>query len=298
MPVKPNDISLLKFSGADTISFLQGQLTNDLNMLDGRWQFSGYCSPKGRLLALFQLWRENDDIYALIDSSLLESTVKRLRMYIMRSKVTIEVIEQASIRPIFNQEHPQFSITIEAQSRNLHHGTRTLKVSFMTESTMPNATNEHSNNSALNQKDDAWALSCIEAGEPTINSNNVELFVPQMVNLDLLDGINFKKGCYTGQEIVARMHYLGKLKQRMFICDVIHRDTPTPIAGEATPIAGEKVVSFVDGAERNAGNIVSTAAGKALAVLRTEMVNSTLKSESGCELRVSQRQAYEIPASV
>ncbi len=284
---KLNNISLLKFSGTDTVSFLQGQLTNDLSSLEGQWQFSGYCSPKGRLLALFQLWREDNDVYALIDSSLLEATVKRLKMFIMRSKVTIEVVEQVEISPLFNQESAKFSITSEDQSRLLHHGTRALKINFYPEATVSTTNNDSISKDTPNSADEAWALSCIEAAEPTITSDNVELFVPQMVNLDLLDGINFRKGCYTGQEIVARMHYLGKLKQRMFICDVTNHES-------ATAIAGEKIVSIVDGAERNAGNVVSAVEGKALAVVRMEMLSATLRSESGSELRISERQAYEI----
>lgn len=285
---KLNNISLLKFSGADTTSFLQGQLTNDINIPVGKWQFSGYCNPKGRLLALFQIWREGDDIYALIDTSLLEATVKRLRMYIMRSKVTIDLIEQVSFYPVFEQEQAKFSIATEAQSRLLHHGNRALKITFNSQGAVSATNNDTSNGNAPENENEAWRLSCIEAGEPTITLDNVELFVPQMVNLDLLDGINFQKGCYTGQEIVARMHYLGKLKQRMFICDVIHSDT-------VTPIVGEKVVSTVDGVERNAGNLVSIAGNKALVVIRIEMVSSPLKCESGTELKVSERQAYEIP---
>lgn len=288
MLAKLNNISLLKFSGADNIGFLQGQLSNDLDTLEDRWQFSGYCTPKGRLLALFKLWREGDDVYALIDSSLLEATVKRLRMYIMRSKVTIDVIEQAVFSPIFKQENARFSITVEGQSRLLHHGTRTLRVNFKPEQTVSSTEINTSDDSPSVGGDETWALSCIEAGEPTINSTNVELFVPQMVNLDLLGGINFKKGCYTGQEIVARMHYLGKLKQRMFICDVIHHDT-------SLPIGGEKVMSIAEGVERNAGNLVSIVGNKALVVVRIEMANSILKCESGSELQIGENQAYEIP---
>ncbi len=285
---KLNNISLIKFSGADTIGFLQGQLTNDLNILEDQWQFSGYCSPKGRLLALLQLWREDNNVYALIDSSLLEATVKRLRMYIMRSKVTIDIIEHAELFPIFKQENARFSITAEAQSRILHHGKRALRVNFSSGATAPAIDHDVVNKDSSGEQGDAWALTCIEAGEPTITSENAELFVPQMVNLDLLGGINFKKGCYTGQEIVARMHYLGKLKQRMFVCDVANQDA-------ASPIVGEKVVGIVDGAERNAGNVVSVAGGKALAVIRIEMVSAPLHCESGSELRVSEHQAYEIP---
>jgi len=278
MLVSTDNISLLKITGDDALSFLQGQLTNDIKTLANTWQFSGYCNPKGRLLALLQLWREGESIYALIDSSLLEATIKRLRMYVMRSKVTIDVVETALVTGELNQENTRFSIHKDSNTRLLNYGDRTLRVDF--EKTQVDY--------ELAESNSAWHLSSIDAAEPTINADNAELFVPQMVNLDLLDGINFKKGCYTGQEIVARMHYLGKLKQRMFVCDIENDET-------STPIAGEKVVSVIDGVERNAGNLVSFTEGKALAVLRTEMIASPLKCESGGELIVNERQAYEIP---
>jgi folate-binding Fe-S cluster repair protein YgfZ len=106
------------------------------------------------------------------------------------------------------------------------------------------------------------------------------MFVPQMVNLDLLGGINFKKGCYTGQEIVARMHYLGKLKQRMFVCK---------LDGIAT--SGEKILA----GEKNAGNVVSVASGSALAVIRRELVNNELATESGAKLVPWATQPHSIP---
>jgi folate-binding protein YgfZ len=110
-----------------------------------------------------------------------------------------------------------------------------------------------------------WIMHNIEDGLPEITDKTTELFVPQMVNLDLLDGINFKKGCYTGQEIVARMHYLGKLKQRMFVCSLSNLNTGPDSCCEA----GAKVMSD----DKNVGHIVSSEGNLALAVLRTEFVN-------------------------
>ena len=267
-----NSLSVLKFSGADTINFLQGQLTNDINALESAWQFSGYCNPKGRLLALFHLWRHNDDIYTTIDSSLVEATIKRLRMYVMRANVVIEELHQASCLYLIDPKNQakRFSVDLDGDKHTLEFGGRSLLVDL-----------SGSNNSASDETSASdWELACISAGEPTINSTNVELFVPQMVNLDLLDGINFKKGCYTGQEIVARMHYLGKLKQRMYLCST---------NGDTRP--GEKI----NVNDKNAGNIVAASSGAALAVIRREYLPEQLSTELGVQLTPESQQPYSIP---
>jgi len=267
-----NSLSVLKFSGADTISFLQGQLTNDVNALGAEWQFSGYCNPKGRLLALFHLWRYNDDVYATVDSSLIEATAKRLRMYVMRSKVVIEELHQASCLYLIDPKNQtdRFSMEVDGDKHTLEFGGRSLLID------LSGSTGGASDDVSASN----WKLACISAGEPTINSLTVELFVPQMVNLDLLDGINFKKGCYSGQEIVARMHYLGKLKQRMYMCE---------IDGDAQP--GEKI-SMRD---KNAGNIVAVSGAAALAVIRREHLSEQLSTESGAQLSTLSQQPYSIP---
>jgi len=229
-----NNISILKFSGVDSIRFLQGQLSNDVEALGTNWQFTGYCSPKGRLLALLQLWTHEGDTYATVNKSVVEATARRLRMYVMRSKVVIEELNEASCVGLVNPKtaSPRFSTEINDSVHTLNFGDRELLIDL---------------SGALQGRDTLdWETATINAGEPTIDANNVELFVPQMVNLDLLDGINFKKGCYTGQEIVARMHYLGKLKQRMFVCDIDERSNKQIMSGE-------KILA--DG--KNAGNIVA-----------------------------------------
>ena len=266
--------SILKFSGADTVSFLQGQLTNDVSALDGTvWQYAGYCNPKGRLLALLKLWKHKDDIYAAINSTIVEPTIKRLRMYIMRSAVTIEHLELASCVGLINDTPSNaFDLNINDSIHTLCFNDRCLAIDL---------------NGDLEGVDStAWTNANILGGEPTIDANNIELFVPQMINLDLLDGINFKKGCYTGQEIVARMHYLGKLKQRMFLCDIKGQS-------QAKLASGEKV--YAD--EKSAGHIVSVSNTDklALAVLRTEHSEKTLATESGSHLVVSEKQPLSIP---
>jgi len=269
-----NNISILKFSGVDSIRFLQGQLSNDVEALGTNWQFTGYCSPKGRLLALLQLWTHEGDTYATVNKSVVEATARRLRMYVMRSKVVIEELNEASCVGLVNPKtaSPRFSTEINDSVHTLNFGDRELLIDL---------------SGALQGRDTLdWETATINAGEPTIDANNVELFVPQMVNLDLLDGINFKKGCYTGQEIVARMHYLGKLKQRMFVCDIDERSNKQIMSGE-------KILA--DG--KNAGNIVavSNANKVALAVIRRELSDQQLNCETGARLTVAPEQPYIIP---
>lgn len=289
-----NNLSVLKFSGADALSFLQGQLSNDLNALSSSWQFSGYCNPKGRLLALFQVWKNGEDIYATIDRSLVDATVKRLRMYVMRSKVVIEQVETARCTGVIgdssksssklDENAERFSIDIDQSTHSLHFGDRALIIELApNDSTTPAQADSQ-----------VWDLASITNGEPTINADNVEMFVPQMVNLDLLGGINFKKGCYTGQEIVARMHYLGKLKQRMFVCklDGIATSGEKILAGEKN--AGN-IVSVAKGSVSAASGLVADANGLALAVIRRELIDNELVTESGAKLVPWATQPYSIP---
>jgi len=278
MSAKPNylaipDISIVKFSGADAENFLQGQLTNDVSAIENQWQFTGYCNPKGRLLALFQLWKHADEFYATIDKGLTDATVKRLRMYVMRSKVKIEELTLASCVGIKNQpaSSDRFSLQVDNSIHALHYGDRTLLVDLHGE--------------LQGHESTAWKSNTILAGEPCINASNTEMFVPQMVNLDLLGGINFKKGCYTGQEIVARMHYLGKLKQRMFLCNIESESDPNLVSGEKILSAGKK-----------AGNIVcaSNSEKVVLAVIRRELAQGILECDSGARLRLATEQPYSI----
>lgn len=268
-----NNISVLQFTGADSLSFLQGQLSNDINALSSDWQYSGYCNPKGRLLALFQVWKNADVIYASLDSSLVDATMKRLRMYVMRSKVVIDEIKQARFTGLTNLESKseRFSVTVDDSIHTLHFGGRALRIDLQ-------PSDQTSTEQAGNWRQ--WNLAKITAGEPTIDANNVEMFIPQMVNLDLLDGINFKKGCYTGQEIVARMHYLGKLKQRMFVCQT-----------DGNARSGDKILA----GEKSAGNIVAVSNDAALAVIRRERLDGPLNTESGTKIVPWANQPYSIP---
>jgi len=278
---KLDHLTLIKVTGSDSRAFLQGQLTNDIEKATTVWQFSGYCNPKGRLLALLQVWRNDSDTYVIMDSSVVQATIKRLNMYVMRSDVSIETVNEASFYGCFSENAwPELA--------GMHnHDVKRLAESLFALSYDDRFLIIDLGNAVTGSQGKRWLSADISDGLPQVNAQSVELFIPQMLNLDLLNGISFKKGCYTGQEIVARMHYLGKLKQRMFLCK----------ASASTELVqtGNKIMA--DG--KPSGTIVSASpeSKEVLAVLRIETAeHAELTLENGGELSVLSQQPYSLPA--
>ena len=209
---------LIHASGADAEVFLHAQLTNDLVHLgidDAQW--TGYCTAKGRLLSTFMLWRDGADGFMLAcDRALIPGLIKRLRMFVLRAKVTIADVgdtlaltgeiggEMTSAMQV-RRNGTSVRITLPA----VNGSGRTLVVGA-----------PPVDNAQLFEGDDAWMRAMIAAGEAWITPATSEQFVPQMVNFEVIGGINFKKGCYPGQEVVARAHYRGAVKRRMYFARV------------------------------------------------------------------------------
>lgn len=307
MPAEKLDyLSLIEINGDDALSFLQGQLTNDINQTSSTWQYSGYCNPKGRLLALFQIWSVNNKIHLIIDSSLVDSITKRLRMYVMRSKVTITVINSdfyaaadADTLSELANALPEADLNTLTSNKNAIVSTNEMHILsyekrflFITQNQTNSTVNRDHTTSTITS---SWAQLNINDGLPHINAMNTELFIPQMLNLDALDAINFKKGCYTGQEIIARMHYLGKLKQRMFVCDLSTQ-------GNSNINPGDKVYSDPE-LSRSVGHIANSNNSSALAVLRLDALDENthqpldqLHLSAQTTLNIRQQQPYSLPA--
>lgn len=279
------DQGLLRVSGADAALFLQGQTTSDVLALPP--DHAGYgalCTPKGRVIANFRLLRSGRGFYLLLPAELAEIIRKRLQTYVLRSKVVVEDLTAdygaigllgAGLESLADgcgvnipaapgscQDQP------DALSLRLSDGTGRCLIASRT-AVIPRLLE------CLSEKlgrvdSELWRLADIRAGIPEVVAGTREEFLPQMLNLDLLGGIGFKKGCYTGQEIVTRTHYLGQLKRRMFRLSS---------ATEATPPAGAPVYE-VSGAEPRAiGTVVAAARGDSgktelLAVLSVEHCRS------------------------
>lgn len=225
-------LALWRVHGQDAESFLQGQLSNDIRAIDDRHaQLSAYCNPKGRMFAIFQIVRRDTAYHLQLPASLAESTFKRLRMFVLRAKVEIEPAGHELER--IGLSGPESEALVAAITGTIPAGPYdVVQANEITVIRLPGGHPRFellappSRMPALWQAfaprakpagAGIWSWLDIQAGIPVVLPGTVEEFVPQMANLELVGGVNFNKGCYPGQEIVARMHYLGRLKQRMFL---------------------------------------------------------------------------------
>jgi hypothetical protein len=199
MPCPLTNRSLLKIRGADAENFLQAQLSNDITKLDvGNVQLSVYCQHQGKILALFWVMRDGDDFLLSFPRDLVEVLLPRLRMFVLMSDVVIEDI---------TNEYVQIG-HVDASIDKAYRINQRLSVEIVVSD---NTTNTEFSNQ------DEWTKACIETALAEVVHATAEKLVPQMLNLDIDEiGVNFSKGCYPGQEVVARLHYLGKAKRRLF----------------------------------------------------------------------------------
>ena len=256
------DLGVIGFSGEDSQTFLHNQLTCDVNAIGtNQSAYGSYCTPKGRVLATFLLWRAPEGYFMQLPSAVREGVQKRLSMYVLRAKVKVEDVStrwsklglygngaagfvertfgvalRAGHEVAFLPDVTVIRLPIERYEILVAPGHEPAVLDKLKESAEPAGT-------------ESWDLLDIRAGIPTITTATQEQLVPQTVNLDLIGGLSFSKGCYPGQEIVARMHFLGKLKQRTYLAHLETGETPQP---------GDKLYSADLGAQ-SSGMIVNAA---------------------------------------
>jgi tRNA-modifying protein YgfZ len=237
---------LIRARGADAVKFLQGQLTNDVATLDSsRARLAGFCSAKGRLQASFIVWKPApDELLLACAASVLPATLKRLSMFVLRAqcKLTDASAELPLWGAVGDSACASMGDTPVWGTRETPGGTllRLPDVDGLSRCMMalsPDATTA----AAPALAPDAWRALEVRSGIPLIEAATVEQFVPQMLNYELIGGVDFQKGCYPGQEVVARSQYRGTIKRRMFLfeCDalasagqeVFHSGEPAQPAG-------------------------------------------------------------------
>jgi len=197
MIVQLTNRSLLKLSGAGTQTFLQGQLSNNINTLEqSTVQLNAYCQHQGKIITLFLLMKQGDDYYLSFPSDLKDIVVQKLTMFKMMSDVNIEDLSDQIIQLGVVDQVFEGAFTLNNQQ----------SVAFV----------ESVDGIQLSDESE-WEMACIDNNIPEVVLSTSEVFVPQMLNLDIDEtGVSFTKGCYPGQEVVARLHYLGKAKRRMY----------------------------------------------------------------------------------
>ncbi len=228
-----SQLGVIAFRGEDTATFLQGQLTNDIRSLHtDNAQWNGYCSPKGRLLGNFLVWRQGEDYCLQLSGDILPVVQKRLSMFIMRAKVQGRDASDETVRLVVAGKQALAAVTAamgavpDATMRSITCAAGQV-IRVGTDKFVLSITPEYAAAvwqtlclSATPVGAPVWDWLRLNAGVPMIVAATQEQFVPQMVNLEVIGGVSFQKGCYPGQEIVARSQYLGKLKRRMFLAHV------------------------------------------------------------------------------
>lgn len=223
-------LSLLAVRGPDARTFLDSQLTRNVPQASAPASLAGYCSPKGRLLATFVVWVEGETIWMIVSRDIAAAIARRLRMYVMRAKVTIEeldashrldgFVDGAGLPPMLAELATWHWIRIDDQAW----------LRFPDGDAMRRYLRVAPYDTAADHAVDAkrWRWLDVRAGLPRITIATQDRFVPQMLNLEALGGVDFRKGCFPGQEVVARSQYLGKLKRRMALATA---DALAPAAG-------------------------------------------------------------------
>ena len=226
---------LIAFSGNDAATFLQGQITCNIELVtETQSALGAYCNPKGRVITVFRVFKVESIYYWLGSTQLLPAVIKRLKMYILRSDVQIQDVTDRwcqigisnSPKEILVFGSTTFKFPKEYGETVASEHVVVIKPSSVSERSIILAPEQQAKFLWLHLADSQhyretnsakWEEMDIRDGIPNLVNETSEQFIPQMLNLDLLGGISLDKGCYTGQEIVARTHYLGKLKQRMFL---------------------------------------------------------------------------------
>jgi tRNA-modifying protein YgfZ len=290
-------LGAIEVSGRDAQKFLQGQFTNDVTKINpNQAQLSAWCSVKGRILVSFYLVQRDENYYLILPLDSVNSTLKRLQMFVLRSEVKLRSFELQCFA-IAGEQISELGLNLPSQkfAVTLANNISVLK--------LPGAARYlliHTDAAIMQQlwtqltakfiiaDANHWQLLDIMAGIPSIGAELSDNFIPQMLNWQAIGGLSFKKGCYTGQEVVARMQYLGQLKRRMYLA-ILYTDNP--------PIMSDKLFWQ----QENAGEIVHIQphpdGGYALlAVLKIALADKSIYTANGDKLQL-QTLPYQIEDS-
>jgi folate-binding protein YgfZ len=258
--------ALVMISGTDAEAFLQNQFSNDISKLDhSHIQMNAYCQHQGKVIALFWVMRSENGFLLSFPIDLLDPVMSRLQMFVIMSDVIIEdvtnnFIQVGLINEIDNKGYlinKKMSLSVQSKKNDIE---------------------------VTTNNQDEWVKACIESVIPEVFLSTSEKLVPQMLNLDIDEfGVNFSKGCYPGQEVVARLHYLGEAKPRLFS---FKSDSKIQI-GDSLYCASSKTAKARGNRYKGSGIVVNSVKFNSvfycLATLDTELLDCeiTLNNEHG-----------------
>ncbi|HSX70421.1 MAG TPA: folate-binding protein YgfZ, partial [Pseudomonas sp.] len=244
--------ALLAVRGADAAKFLQGQLTCNLNYLDEHTSSLGArCTPKGRMTSSFRIVRDGDGYLLAMAAELLEAQLADLKKYAVFSKSALADESAPWVRfGLSGGDGALLALGLDlpqqADAVTRANGLTAIRLPGGRAELWAPAEQAESLQTRLRAQLreaplDDWLLGQVRAGIGQVFGATRELFIPQMINLQAVGGVSFKKGCYTGQEIVARMQYLGKLKRRLQRLSLAQGEVPEPGVELFSPVHGSSV---------------------------------------------------------
>lgn len=252
-------LGVLTVAGKDAAKLLQGQITCNINdITEIKSSLGALCNPKGRAITTFLLVKKADAYLLVLPEELLESVKKRLQLYVLRSDVTLT--DSSDELCLIGLSYPDSRMNGLSSPEQLFTTTQqeNISVNLSSDQNRCLIIAEADNAQKLwseqvgkqgfqPENSDQWRYLDIISGIPWLTTQTSEEFIPQMLNLDKLGGISFSKGCYTGQEIVARTHYLGKAKRKMFLAEC---DTSAP------PEPNSTIIDDSTGTEQSVGKVL------------------------------------------
>lgn len=282
------DWGVIRAQGADAASFLHSQLTQDFALLDqGHARLAGFCTAKGRLLATLVGWKQGEDeVLLALPAETLAATLKRLSMFVLRAKCKLsDASAEFAVHGLLG--------AVAAEAWTLTRQGDAVQIALPARPGLGRAlrvqpADAPAPEGAVLSPDD-WAWAEAEAGVAWVRGATVEAFVPQMINFEVLGGVSFKKGCYPGQEIVARSQYRGTLKRRLQVFET-----------DAAATIGQEIFHSAD-PEQPAGIVASSGTRDGRTAIAAEIKLAALEggslhlgSATGATLQ-PRALPYEIP---
>lgn len=210
------ELSVIEVTGDDAAEFLHGQFTNHIKNLGSAFRLAAYCQPQGRILALMRVFKKEDSYYLVMPCDLVEGFIKRLSMFILRSKVVIKLRDDLTVYGLIGAQNDLLAVdeialqgeVVLARVADWENQQRAMAIGpkAVLASQYPKATESA-----------RWFESEIETGTPWVFARTKEAFIPQWINLEKIGGLVFDKGCYPGQEIISRVQHIGSTPRRMTI---------------------------------------------------------------------------------
>ena len=210
------EMAVVEVSSADAMGFLHGQFTNHINKIGDAFRLAAYCQPQGRILSLMRVVKKGDLFYLIMPQDLTAGFIKRLSMFILRSKVFIRLADELAVFGVISQNKQLPDIDHAVIDNDMVIG-RVSNWGNLQRALLVASPAKVLNQMQVTDDSAMWFLSEIETSTPWVFEKTKEAFIPQWINLDLIGGLVFDKGCYPGQEIISRMQHLGKTPRRLVL---------------------------------------------------------------------------------